>query len=267
MTAPGAHPFTRDHYRAILTSALDSGYRFALFDERASGPTVYLRHDVDNSVADALEMARLDADLSVRSSFLFLLRSANYNPFTADNVTRIRKIARLGHAIGLHFSDENEDRESFHSSSLPERIGKDARLLSEGLDLPITFFSFHNPAGKEDFQVEIPGLINTYRHEFFDDAKYLSESNFRWREGCPCLLFREMRYRTLQLLVHPMTYAADLRDDRDALLHFLYAKMLELKSVNEAQNRTLQASPLDLRHLLDDFARRGSANEEEDANP
>lgn len=254
MTAPGAHPFTGDHYRTILTSALDSGYRFALFNEAVSGPTVYLRHDVDNSVADALDMARLEAALSVRSSYLFLLRSANYNPFTADNVMRIREIARLGHAIGLHFSDEDEDRESFYTL-LPKRISKDARLLGEGVDLPITLFSFHNPAGKDEFQVEVPGLINTYRAKFFNEIKYLSESNFRWREGCPCILFRERRYPALQLLVHPMTYAADLHDDREALQHFLYIKLLELKSVNEAQNGTLRTSPLDLRHLLDDFLR------------
>lgn len=269
MTISEAHPFTRDHYRVILTSALDSGYRFALFDEDVSGPAVYLRHDVDNSVVDALDMARLEATLSIRSSYFFLLRSPNYNPFTADNVIRIREIARLGHAVGLHFSDENEDRATFSRSSLPERILEDARLLGLGLglDRPIGIFSFHNPAEKDDFQIEVPGLVNAYCPEFFKNIRYLSESNFYWREGCPCLLFREKRHRTLQLLIHPMTYAADLKDDQEALLHFLYAKLLELKSVSEAQNGTLRKSPLSLRHMLDEFARRDSAKRKDSREP
>ncbi|HYC02682.1 MAG TPA: hypothetical protein VED40_05275 [Azospirillaceae bacterium] len=254
--SPVQHRFTPDHYETILESALAAGYRFRLFSEAAEGLSVYLRHDVDNSVEHAHAMARAEAGLGVRSTYLFLVRSPNYNPFTGDNVGRIRDIARMGHAVGLHFSNEGEDVGAFGGSSLPDRIRADAELLGLGVGLEVGVFSFHNPAGKDEFQIEVPGLTNTYGHRFFGGIKYLSESNFRWREGCPCLLFADRRHAVLQLLVHPMTYAEDLRDDRDALLFFLQGKLSELGALNQAQNASLRDAPMGLAELIGRIADR-----------
>lgn len=241
-----AHPFTLDHYRALLQAAKAGGYGFALFDEPVQGRTVYLRHDVDNSIDDALTIATLEAELSVRSSFLFLLRSKNYNLLSGDSIAKVRAIAALGHAVGLHFSREPGDEPTQQPLPLADRIRADAAFMAQAVGLPIRLFSFHNPAGRDEFQVEVPGLINSYGARFFGGIRYLSESNFRWREGCPCEIFCSGRYPAMQILIHPMSYCDRLRTDRDALLYFLYRKLLELSEANQAQNLTLRQHPVRL---------------------
>lgn len=245
------HPFTLDHYRVLLQSATTGGYKFTLFDESAEGRTIYLRHDVDNSIDDALTIAKLEAGLGVRSSFLFLLRSRNYNLLAGDSIAKVRSIAAMGHAVGLHFSREPGDEPADTALPLSDRIRADAALMAQAVGLPIGLFSFHNPAGRDEFQIDVPGLINCYAARFFSDIKYISESNFHWREGCPCESLRSTRHPVMQILVHPMTYCDRLRSDRDALLYFLYRKLIELSGVNQEQNRNLRERPIDAAEIAD----------------
>src|SRR5947209_18661466 len=92
-TLPELHPFTPAHYREMLATALSQGYRFNLFGEPVQGRTAYLRHDVDNSVGDALAMARIEHSLCIRSTYLFLLRSQNYNLLCGGRVAPIPEMA------------------------------------------------------------------------------------------------------------------------------------------------------------------------------
>ncbi len=250
-TDTDVHPFTREHYRAMLRTATASGYHFALFDEAVRGRTIYLRHDVDNSIDDALTIAGIEADLAVRSSYLFLLRSRNYNLLSGDSIAKIRTIAAMGHAIGLHFSREPGDEPADAPLPLTDRIRADGAIMAQAVALPIQLFSFHNPGERDDFQLDVPGLTNAYAAAFFRDIKYVSESNVRWREGCPCELFRSGGDAVLQILIHPMTYCDRLRTDRDALLYFLCRKLVELRDVNQAQNRTLRQQPIALGDIAD----------------
>ncbi len=245
------HPFTLAHYRVLLKSALAENYRFSLFDEAPRGRAVYLRHDVDNSIDDATTIAELERDLGIRASYLFLLRSRNYNLICGDSIAKVRAIAGMGHAVGLHFTREPGDEPEGQVVALADRISADAGLMANVTGLKIQLFSFHNPAGRSEFQVEVPGLINVYAARYFKEMKYLSESNFRWREGCPCELFRAGRYEVLQLLIHPMSYCDDLKTDRDALLYFLYRKLVELREVNGTQNLSLREHPVDLKDIAD----------------
>jgi hypothetical protein len=244
------HPFTAAHYRTILVAALESGYRFALFGEPVDGRVIYLRHDVDNSIGDALKIAQIERDLGVRSTYLFLLRSQNYNLLCGVGISQIREIAALGHDVGLHHSCEPGEALQ-NDESLADRIRGDAALLSQQIGLPVRHFSLHNPAENDNFELDVPGLTNTYSAPYFREVKYLSESNFRWREGCPCELFRRQIYEKLQVLVHPMSYCEDLSGDRDALLYFLHQKIQLLSRVNQEQNRTLREYPVSMAEIAE----------------
>ncbi len=250
------HRFTPEHYRTLLQAGLDSGYAFLLFGEAAKGRSVYLRHDVDNSVDDALAMASIEADLAVRSTYLILLRSRNYNLLAGDSIAKVRQIAALGHEIGLHHSCEPGDAVDGRRP-LEQSIRADAALLEAQTGLPVRVFSLHNPAEKDNFALEIPGLINTYHSRYFREIKYLSESNFRWRDGCPCNLFLSQRYDVMQILVHPMSYAASLDSDREALLHFLTQKVRELSQINQDQNRVLRGDRVSIGEVADHLKVRG----------
>lgn len=234
-----SHPFSLDHYRTILNEGLAQRYAFRLIGEPVEGRTVYLRHDIDNSIDSALTVARIEAEMGVRATYLFLLRSANYNLMRGDAIGKVRTIAALGHLVGLHHSCEPGD---IHPDDEPlaKRILADARTLEAQLRIPVRVFSLHNPGERDDFRIDVPGLINCYSAPYFADIPYLSESNFRWRNGCPCLLLREARYSALQLLVHPMTFCDRLESDRDGLLYFLHRKLVELRDVNVPQTGGLR---------------------------
>ncbi len=238
--------FTPADYDAILAAAKASGYRFGRFAEPDDGErVVYLRHDVDNTLEAALHMAEAEARAGAVATYLVLVRSENYNPFSRANAARLRRIRELGHDVGLHFAVEEHDPEAI-AADLTGCIRADARLLEALVGESVQVFSFHNPVGKERFATEVAGLVNTYSDRFFADACYLSESNMRWPNGSPAEVLASGQHRVIQILVHPLSYRADLRSDRDVLLWFLREKMRDLLDLNVRQNRVLAEQGLSL---------------------
>ena len=57
-----------------------------------------MRHDVDRKVSNALDMARIEAKLGIKSTYYFRI------PYTLD-VKIIEKILSLGHEIGYHYEN------------------------------------------------------------------------------------------------------------------------------------------------------------------
>ena len=241
---PPVDRFRLVDYQAILETVRRQGYAYGRFtDHEAGGRVVYLRHDVDNSLESALRMAELEARHDAVATYLVLVRSPNYNVFSGASVRTLHRIGELGHEVGLHFTAEEHDPTDL-AADLPACIEGDAQLLEQALRAPVRVFSFHNPAGKGDYAADVPGLVNTYEDRFV--ARYLSESNMRWRHGSPVEVLREARDPVIQILVHPFSYRADLLSDRDVLLWFLRDKVKELLDLNVAQNRVLQEKGLAL---------------------
>ena len=232
--------FTYADYEAIIDAAQSSGYRFAKFTDPDPVPgerVVYVRHDVDNCLESALRMAELEERRGAVSTYLVLVRSENYNPFTAANAERIGRIRALGHEVGLHFVGGQEP--DVGGSDLESRIRDDARLLEQIVHAPVRVFSFHNPTESVGSDTEPAGLINAYAGRFFADACYLSDSNMRWR-GSPAEILESREHDVVQILVHPLSYRAGFRTDRDVLLWFLREKVRELLTLNVEQNRALR---------------------------
>jgi hypothetical protein len=183
-----------------------------------------------------------------------MVRSDNYNPFTGDNVSRLRRIHELGHDVGLHFAaDEHET--AARETDLAACIAADAELLEHALGASVRVFSFHNPGESGDFTVEVPGLVNAYADRFFADGRYLSESNMRWPRGSPVEVLASCEHPVVQILVHPLSYRDDFGSDRDVLLWFIRDVTERLLSVNVSQNRVLREQGLSLadvaRYLLE----------------
>jgi hypothetical protein len=240
--------FTIADYESILEAAHAHGYRFTKFTDPTPAPgsqVVYLRHDIDNSIECALLMAELEAREGALSTYLVMVRSDNYNPFTGDNVSRLRQIRELGHDVGLHFAaDEHEP--AARETDLAACIAADAELLERALGTPVHVFSFHNPGESGDFTIEVPGLVNAYGNRFCADARYLSESNMRWPRGSPVDVLSSRQHPVVQILVHPLSYRDDFRSDRDVLLWFIRDVTERLLAVNVSQNRVLREQGLSL---------------------
>jgi hypothetical protein len=201
-----AIPFTYAHYREIVGAALAVGYRFCSFPEMAQlrSGTQYscsLRHDCDNDLVAALRLARLECDLGIRSTYFVMLRSAMYNLLSPNNAALVREILGQGHWLGLHFD------ESVHAGEPLERLSalvdRERQWLKEEFGQSVEVVSFHQPSHKIVEGTLALNCINTYNRQDLAGVHYVSDSNLKFRDGCPSEIFRGKRHRLVQILLHP----------------------------------------------------------------
>lgn len=256
---PESHPFTWEHYRKILSTGLEAGYRYARFRDDAirlddhrcsSNPVIFLRHDIENDICAALHMASIEHDADIAANYFVLLRSPNYNPAERRNVNMLKEIGAMGHDVGLHFSLLDHP-EAEHPHELPALIRRDADILASLLNRDIRSFSFHNPPPDDRLSVPVPGLVNAYADRYFKDAYYMSDSNVRWSRGDPCQALRGVQHDVVQILAHPNAFPANLADDREVLMYFLGQKINDLLIYNVENNRTLRTTGLPMADVLE----------------
>src|SRR2546421_5641963 len=101
---------SRQLYADFLTKAKARGFSFIRFqDFLPGGPArprryIALRHDIDFAPSYSLEMAELEHEAGVRSTFFVLVDGQFYNPLQSEVIRQIRRIHSLGHEIGLRVS-------------------------------------------------------------------------------------------------------------------------------------------------------------------
>jgi hypothetical protein len=207
--------FTEASYRDIVTAA-KARYAFEPFGTKATGPHVLWRHDVDYSVHRAVVLARLEAELDARATYFFTLHSDLYNVLEPAVHSRVRQIAALGHWIGLHFDA------GFPADGTPdERAAREARVLSEALEVPVEAVSLHNPSvsGTEAFDAEeLGGMVHAGARSIRDGYAYISDSNGYWRfERLPDVLAAGAHER-LHVLTHPEWWQELAMSPRERIL-------------------------------------------------
>jgi hypothetical protein len=179
MSDPGCS-FDLTHYRELLEAAKAGGYRFARFGEGPDPGDLFLRHDVDLSLAAAVAMAELEAELRATTTYLLMTESVFYNLASPEGTAAITRLRELGHVVGLHAVYPNAEL--------------DARFE------PVV--SWHNPQ-REYMSDEVDGAVNAYGARYFAPETYRSDSNQRWRAGCPHEELRAGAFPWLQILIHP----------------------------------------------------------------
>ena len=172
--------FELEHYRELIDAAKAGGYRFVRFGDGPEPGDLFLRHDVDLSLAAAVAMAELEADMEVATTYLLMTESVFYNLASPEGEAAIARLRELGHAVGLHAVHPNV-------------------VLDDRFD-PVV--SWHNPR-PEYMSDEIPGAVNAYGTRYFSPETYRSDSNQHWRSGCPHEELRAGAFPWLQILVHP----------------------------------------------------------------
>ena len=172
--------FDLQHYREILEAAQAGGYRFTAFGDGPERGDLFLRHDIDLSLDAAVTMAVLEAEMGIQTTYLLMTESVFYNLASKEGAAAIDRLRELGHRVGLHAV--------YPSVALDDRFE------------PV--ISWHNP-GPEYMSEEIPGAINVYGERYFSPQTYRSDSNQRWRSGCPHEELRVGSFPWLQILIHP----------------------------------------------------------------
>ncbi|WP_096388805.1 polysaccharide deacetylase family protein [Halopenitus persicus] len=196
----GDAEFTHHWYRRFLQRLLAEGYDFRAFSDRVGDGDVILRHDVDLSVDAAVTMARIEADLGIRSTYCVLLTSPLYNPLEGAHRNALRAIKALGQDVCLHFST-HEYWPANHppGADAIERRVQEERSVLEGIVPATDTVSFHRPPSWV-LNREFDGFRNAYAPAYFDEIGYVADSSQRWREDPPRI---ESLPETLQLLTHP----------------------------------------------------------------
>jgi len=193
--------FDLDHYRELLEAAKAGGYRFTLFDREPRAGDLLLRHDVDLSLDAALEMAELEAGVGVKATYFLMTRSEFYNLGAPSGDAAIERLRGLGHRVGLH------------------AVHPDA-AIDERFD-PV--LAWHNP--DPGYMTEpVEGAVNVMQPGFFDAEHYRSDSNQRWRHGCPHEQLARGELQWLQLLVHPEIWVFPGRTMGETMLAMLDAE-------------------------------------------
>lgn len=92
--------FTLTKYRHLLETITRSDLNITTVHDYLISPPdkcIILRHDVDRAVMQALDMARLEYEYDISSTYYFRYTDEVFNP------ALIKKIAKLGHEIGYHY--------------------------------------------------------------------------------------------------------------------------------------------------------------------
>ncbi len=172
--------FSLEHYRDLLQAAREGGYRWATFGEEPQAGDLILRHDVDLSLEAALRMAELEAELGARSTYFLMTQSVFYNLGSSEGRRALNRLRELDHGVGLHAVWPNLE-------------------LDDRFD-PVV--AWHNP--NPDYMSEpVDGALNVMQPPYFEPDRYRSDSNQRWRHGCPHDQLRSGEFEWLQLLIHP----------------------------------------------------------------
>lgn len=212
--------FTYKAYSDLIDLLKEKGYFFSnYFKHKEQQRAVIFRHDVDYSLQKALELATLEYDKGVKSTYFVLISTDFYNLFSKNSYEMLKKLIDLNHEVGLHFDEKRYQINDF--SELEFYVNKERRVLEELIDKKVETVSMHRPSKwilENDIKFE--SILNTYSTTFFKEFKYISDSRMHWREDVLSII-NDGIFDKLHILTHPFWYANKEETMREKLFHFI----------------------------------------------
>jgi len=197
--------FSFKHYYEILNYAKEN-YSIGLVRDfpklKKKEKFIILRHDVDISLEHALNMARVEYEHDLQSTYFILFHGADYNPLSEANVSKIEKIYKLGHEIGLHYDS------AFSKSrvQLMKQIKLESKLLGNIIDEKITSIAQHNVSvGPRLNARSSKNFLDAMNSDILNSTTYISDSVQNWRNGCMCKHIGSEN--KLSILTHPIWWS------------------------------------------------------------
>lgn len=195
--------FTLSNYKRLLSVALEQ-YCFSFYSEDYlyNDKTIILRHDVEFSVPIALEMAKIENQLGIQSTYFIQLHGDFYNAFEYNTFNQLKEIQSLGHEIALHFDAH------FWNITKEEELERylliDKETFTTYFQKTPKVFSFHN---NNAFTLSCTkntyaGMINVYSEKYKNEIGYCADSTGYWRYEMLEGRLKEAKDITLQILIH-----------------------------------------------------------------
>lgn len=206
--------FSKDQYRLVLDALLEAGYvsqPLHRMGDPVGGRTLYLRHDVDFHLYRQDEIARIDAEAGITSTFLVQV-AGYYNPALPENRAVLHAIARLGHEIGLHY-----DLRAYPEDPTEARAQLDfeADYLSRVVGAPVRTVGLHEPSAQDvDYFRSVDGYVHPHDPRWGEDLEYISDSCRAWRDERLLAALQPDGPRRLLLTLHGELWLAPEIDDR-----------------------------------------------------
>jgi hypothetical protein len=207
--------FTHNHYEEVFNQAKKLGFSFHtmhdFLKENPKNNFIILRHDVDLSLKHALKTSELENSLGLKSTY-FVRVNDKLDPFSPKNSEMLRKIASLGHEIGLHYDSDVISLPDFKNHLLDKK-----RKLENAAGSKIYGAALHKVKsinGKkqieklnfvEEFLKDLDLEYDAYSNAFVKNVKYISDSGRQWKEGCMC---NHIGKRNLCILTHPIWWSS-----------------------------------------------------------
>lgn len=212
--------FTYKEYIDLINMLKQNNYKFTNYrDYKNIKRPVIFRHDIDNSIERALEIAKIEKANDVKSTFFVLLSTDFYNVFSKKSNALLREIIGNGHRIGLHFDEKRYQINN--KEELEQYIECEKDIIGGVLDTIIDTVSMHRPSKwilENDIQFD--NIINSYSKEFLHQFKYLSDSRMHWREDVLGII-ESQEYDKLHILTHPFWYAENKGDIKERVSGFI----------------------------------------------
>ena len=167
---------------------------------------IILRHDVDFDIEAAYQLALIEFECEIRSTYFILTTCYTYNPCAAMNRERLIRMADMGFEIGLHFDPTIYG--DICTKMLKNYVNKEADILSSIIQKPVKSISLHNPSVHNQYPI-FEGYCNAYSNRIFSDSCYLSDSRMEFRGMNPYEFVQKVTKHPVQLLLHPMHYSEE----------------------------------------------------------
>ncbi len=209
--------FTHKHYRNLLELVSLKYIPVCYSDKQIAKNSVYWRHDVDFSLNESLNLARIEKEYGLVSTYFLLPHCEFYSLLEIKSVNIIKQILSLGHKIGLHLDTHFYGVTT--EEDLEQIINFEKILLEKIFDTEIEAFSFHNTT---DFTMsckkwKYAGLINTYASFFQEETDYCSDSNGYWRHKRLWDFLNESHAKPIQVLTHPGWWTSEIMSPKQKI--------------------------------------------------
>ncbi len=199
--------FSEKRLRNLYQQSHQKGFKSIFYGEEDEHQKFILwRHDVDIELPAVRKMAKIEAEEGIKSTYFMMYTHWFYNLFSTEAKETLDYVKSLGHKVALH-CDLGVDRgEEVSDGFVDNKIQNDFTILEQhyGKDYFDRKVSFHNPPNsvlKRNFD----NFYSAYQPKFFDEIKYLSDSNRVFREGGIEPWFNEVS--KLSILLHPIIWA------------------------------------------------------------
>lgn len=208
--------FTIDNYKKQLEFAIENGFQFISFtdDYHVERKEIIWRHDVEFSPEIALQMAKIEKELGVSTTYFFQIHSEFYNILERYFSNILQEIKSLGHHIGLHFDSHYYNVQT--EEELDRFIKQDKEYFEKVFDLNIEVFSFHNttPFTLSCEKRHYANLINVYSDYYKEKYNYCADSTGYWRYEILEDVLKDANVKHLQVLVHDAMWSEKVLSPR-----------------------------------------------------